>query len=75
MYHNSIVPMGMGVGAGMTLPFLDMSPLWASMAAFALLATASAVNRIVPRLAPEGQDWSARAQPTRPRKSGDHGRT
>jgi hypothetical protein len=37
-----------------------MSPLWLALAAFALIACASAINRIIPRIVVEGQDWNGR---------------
>jgi hypothetical protein len=58
MYHASgVVPLAAGVGAGASLPFLEMSPLWLALAVFALIACASAINRILPRIVVEGQDW------------------
>ena len=57
MYNSGVTPLALGVGAGATLPFLDMSPFWIALAMFALIACASAVNRILPRLIVEGQDW------------------
>jgi putative flippase GtrA len=65
MYNNGIAPLGMGVGAGVALPFLEMSPLWAALATFALIACASAVNRILPRVIVEGQDWPGPKQRNR----------
>ena len=58
MYHaNGVVPLAAGIGAGASLPFLEMSPLWLALALFALIACASAINRILPRILVEGQDW------------------
>ena len=51
MYNaGAITPMAMGIGAGASLPFLEMSPLWMVLAVFALIACASAINRVLPRL-------------------------
>jgi hypothetical protein len=57
MYNTGVTPLALGVGAGAALPFLDMSPFWLALATFALVACASAINRIVPRLIVGGQDW------------------
>lgn len=60
MYNSALTPGAMGVGAGASLPFLEMSPLWWILAAFAVIACISAVNRVLPRMIVEGQDWSGR---------------
>ena len=57
MYNAGVTPLALGVGAGVALPFLDMSPFWIALATFALIACASAVNRILPRLIVGGQEW------------------
>ena len=57
MYNTGVTPLALGVGAGATLPFLEMSPFWLALATFALVSCASAVNRIIPRLIAGGQDW------------------
>jgi len=50
MYNtDAIAPMSMGISAGASLPFLDMSPFWIVLALFALIACASAIRRILPR--------------------------
>ena len=77
MYNNGIAPLGMGVGAGVTLPFLEMSLLWVALATFALIACASAVNRTLPKFIVKGQDWPEPKQQNRgPRYSstGNSGR-
>jgi hypothetical protein len=65
MYNNGMAPLGVGVGAGVALPFLEMSLLWVTLATFALIACASAVYRIVPRVIVEGQDWPGPKQRNR----------
>ena len=62
MYNANIAPIGMGVGAGAALPFSGMSGFWVILAVFALIACASAINRIVPRIVIEGQDWTGSRQ-------------
>ncbi|RTL63947.1 MAG: hypothetical protein EKK42_26995 [Pseudonocardiaceae bacterium] len=57
MYNSALTPGAMGVGAGASLPFLEMSPLWWVLAAFAVIACISAINRVLPRMVVEGQDW------------------
>lgn len=54
MYNLGVAPVAMGVGAGATLPFLQMSPFWAVLATFALVACASAIRRIVPKIVTDG---------------------
>jgi hypothetical protein len=51
MYNTGVItPMSsMGLSAGVSLPFLEMSPLWMALALFALIACASAIKRILPR--------------------------
>jgi hypothetical protein len=63
MYDKGSAPLGMGLGTGSTLPFLDMSLLWLALATFALIACLSAVNRIWPRVMAHGQYWSPSNRP------------
>jgi hypothetical protein len=72
MYNLGVAPVAMGVGAGATLPFLDMSPFWAVLATFALVACASAVRRVLPKIVVEGR--TQRAPEQRHRPAGKHAR-
>jgi len=62
MYNLGVAPVAMGVGAGATLPFLQMSPFWAVLATFALVACASAIRRVLPRIVADGQGGHASSQ-------------
>ncbi|GAA4850430.1 hypothetical protein ACFQ34_26635 [Pseudonocardia benzenivorans] len=73
MYNTgALTPAAMGVGAGASLPFLEMSPLWWVLAAFALIACGSAVLRVLPRMVVEGQDWPGSRSAEAARQAPDH---
>lgn len=72
MYNFGVAPVAMGVGAGATLPFLEMSPFWLVLATFALVACASAIRRIAPKIVIEDRGHPAAVQ--RDRRAGKHAR-
>jgi hypothetical protein len=72
MYNLGVAPVAMGVGAGATLPFLEMSPFWVVLATFALVACASAIRRVLPKIVAE--DRGRRAPVQRNRHAGKHAR-
>jgi hypothetical protein len=62
MYNNvNVAPMAMGIGGGSIPLLFGMQPVWAVLAAFAIVACASAVNRILPRMIVERQAGKASA--------------
>jgi hypothetical protein len=72
MYNFGVAPVAMGVGAGATLPFLEMSPFWIVLATFALVACASAIRRVLPKIVVEDRGHQAPVQ--RDRRAGKHAR-
>jgi hypothetical protein len=66
MYNIGVAPVAMGMGAGATLPFLEMSPFWVVLATFALIACASAIRRVLPKIVVDDQDRRAPDRQGRP---------
>ncbi|MDD7941453.1 hypothetical protein PHK61_23810 [Actinomycetospora lutea] len=72
MYNFGVAPLAMGVGAGASLPFLEMSPFWVVLATFALVACGSAIRRVLPRIVVA--DPAVPAPAERDRRVGKHAR-